>query len=90
MISLKKTNDFYKCTKILVWFSVSVDFISSGAIVYGVIDDLYQLVIQYFGENKKTVFDRYRLPSCNIIWFVKLLLQNAFFLFEGVILYDQM
>ena len=48
-----KTNDFYKCTKILVWFSVSVDFISSGAIVYGVIDDLYQLVIQYFGENKK-------------------------------------
>ena len=34
----KKTNDFYKCTKILVWFSGSVDFISSGAIVYGVID----------------------------------------------------
>ena len=47
---------FCKCTKISLWFSGSVDFISSGAIVYGVIDDFYQLVIRYFRENKKSIW----------------------------------
>ena len=31
---------------------------SWGAIVYGVTNDVYQLVIRYFRENKKKGFDR--------------------------------
>ena len=67
---LGKANEFYYNTKIFLWFSNSVDFIFSCAIVYSVIDDLYQLVIRYLRDNNPFSFMQHN-PICKIpfaIW----------------------
>ena len=80
-----KANEFYNNTKIFLWFSNSVDFIFSCAIVYSVIDDLYQLVIRYLRDNKKVAFSfMQHNPICKIhfaIWV---------FPVEVLFLYNQM
>ena len=82
---LGKANEFYYNTKIFLWFSNSVDFIFSCAIVYSVIDDLYQLVIRYLRDNTKVAapFMQHN-PICKIHFAIRI------FPVEVLFLYNQM